>query len=64
MAESEFVVSSDQLQSFRDNGYLVIENVFTEDECQNYCNGLITNLRKLNPNLKVNMQSGKADEST
>ena len=41
------------LEEFKDAGVLVLEEVFSAEECKNYCSSIISCMCKISPDLKV-----------
>jgi hypothetical protein len=64
MADDNFVISQESLQKLKDDGVLIIENVFSEKECDAYCAEIVKCFTQISPKLHVDMRTGKADEMT
>lgn len=61
---SKQFATKEQLQRLRNEGILVIEDVFSAEECDKHCRNLILEMMRLSPDLKVNMETGVADTAT
>lgn len=57
-------ISKEAIRRFKDTGLLIVEDVFSPEECNNYCSEIISCFCKISPNLKVDLNTGQPDLST